>query len=200
MAAMHNANAIESFTPDLPAESGWGPLSTLPGNPLIWVLIASELAVFGLALLGYAGARAKAPLDFATAQGLLDRLAGTINTAILLTSGLFAALANEAAKLERRNLARSLLGAASLCGVAFLIVKGFEYSHEFDLGADIDTPFFTLYFLVTGFHALHVVLGLVILGIVARDPTPAGVETGTAFWHMVDLIWVVVFPCFYLLR
>jgi nitric oxide reductase NorE protein len=182
-------------------ESGWGPLSALPGNPLMWVLIASELAVFGLALLGYAGARARDPLGFVAAQDTLDRLAGTINTAILLTSGLFAALANEAARLGRRNLARGFLSAAGALGIAFLAVKGWEYAREFAAGADIDSsPFFTLYFLVTGFHALHVVLGLVILAIVARSATPGAVETGTAFWHMVDLIWVVVFPCFYLLR
>jgi nitric oxide reductase NorE protein len=182
-------------------ETGWGPLSALPGNPLMWVLIASELAVFGLALLGYAGVRARHPLEFVAAQDTLDRLAGTINTAILLTSGLFAALANEAAQKGRRNLARTLLGAAGALGIAFLAVKGFEYAREFAAGADIDSsPFFTLYFLVTGFHALHVVLGLVILAIVAKDAAAAGVETGTAFWHMVDLIWIVVFPCFYLLR
>ena len=86
-------------------------------------------------------------------------------------------------------------------GLVFLVVKAFEYAREFAAGNDIDShPFFTLYFLVTGFHALHVVLGLVILAIVARSATPGAVETGTAFWHMVDLIWIVVFPCFYLLR
>lgn len=182
-------------------ESGWGPLSALPGHPLMWVLIASELAVFGLALLGYAGARARDPQTFAAAQDTLDRLAGTLNTAILLTSGLLAALANEAARTGRRALARAFLGGAGALGITFLAVKGFEYAREFAAGADIDSnPFFTLYFLVTGFHALHVVLGLVILAIVGKDATPAGVETGTAFWHMVDLIWVIVFPCFYLLR
>ncbi len=182
-------------------ETGWGPLSALPGNPLMWVLIASELAVFGLALLGYAGARARDPLGFVAAQDTLDRLAGTINTAILLTSGLFAALANEAARLGRRNLARKFLGAAGALGIAFLAVKGWEYAREFAAGADIDSsPFFTLYFLVTGFHALHVVLGLIILAIVAKSASPMAVETGTAFWHMVDLIWVIVFPIFYLLR
>ncbi len=182
-------------------ETGWGPLSALPGNPLMWVLIASELAVFGLALLGYAGARARDPLGFIAAQDTLDRLAGTINTAVLLTSGLFAALANEAARLGRRNLARKLLGAAGTLGIAFLVVKGFEYAREFAAGADIDSsPFFTLYFLVTGFHALHVVLGLIILANVAWSAEPMAVETGTAFWHMVDLIWVIVFPVFYLLR
>ena len=180
---------------------GWGPLSALPGHPLMWVLIASELAVFGLALLGYAGARARDPLGFAAAQDHLDRLAGTINTAILLTSGLFAALANAAAQDGRRARARICLGAAGSLGIAFLAVKALEYSREFAAGVDIDThPFFTLYFLITGFHALHVVLGLVLLAIVARSAAPAAVETGTAFWHMVDLIWVLVFPCLYLLR
>jgi nitric oxide reductase NorE protein len=182
-------------------ETDWGPLSALPGNPLIWVLIASEFAVFGLALLGYAGARVRDPAGFAAAQDTLDRLAGTINTAILLTSGLFAALANTAARGGRRDRARALLGAAGALGVAFLVVKGFEYAREFAAGADIDSNgFFTLYFLVTGFHALHVALGLIILAIVAKSAAPEAIETGTAFWHMVDLIWVVVFPCFYLLR
>jgi nitric oxide reductase NorE protein len=182
------------------SEPDWGPLSSLPGHPLMWVLIASELAVFGLALLGYAGARARNPQNFLDAQNVLERLAATINTALLLTSGLFAALANEAARIGLRKLARTFLGAAGALGIAFLTVKGWEYAREIAAGADIETPFFTLYFLVTGFHALHVVLGLVILAIVAKSASPAAVETGTAFWHMVDLIWVVVFPCFYLLR
>jgi len=181
--------------------SGWGPLSALPGNPLMWVLIASELAVFGGALLGYAGARIRDPAGFAAAQDQLDRLAGTINTAALLTSGLFAALANVARKGGRRGGARALLGCAGALGVLFLAVKGVEYSRELAAGNDIDSsPFFTLYFLVTGFHALHVVAGLVIFALVARFDSPGNYETGTAFWHMVDLVWIVIFPCFYLLR
>ncbi len=182
-------------------ETGWGPLSALPGHPLMWVLIASELAVFGLALLGYAGARARDPLGFANAQDQLNRLAGTINTAALLTSGLFAALANVAIHNGLRSQARKMLAIAGALGVAFLAVKAFEYAGEIAAGNDIDShPFFTLYFLVTGFHALHVVLGLIILAIVAKIATPEAIETGTAFWHMVDLVWVVIFPCFYLLR
>jgi nitric oxide reductase NorE protein len=167
----------------------------------MWVLIASELAVFGPALLGYAGARARDPSGFAQAQDQLDRIAGTVNTAALLTSGLFAALANVAIRSGLRSRARMLLAAAGALGVVFLVVKAFEYAGEIAAGNDIDSePFFTLYFLVTGFHALHVVLGLLVLAIVAKIATPAAIETGTAFWHMVDLVWVLVFPCFYLLR
>jgi len=183
------------------AETAWGPLSALPGNPLMWVLIASELAVFGGALIGYSGARVRDPAGFAAAQDQLDRLAGTVNTAVLLTSGLCAALAGAAREVGRRTTARLLLGCAGALGVLFLVVKAFEYGHELAAGNDIDSsPFFTLYFLVTGFHALHVVLGLVILALVARFDSPENYETGTAFWHMVDLVWIVIFPCFYLLR
>jgi nitric oxide reductase NorE protein len=174
---------------------------TLPGNPMMWLLIAAELLVFGAALLGYAGARALDPIGFATAQDGLDRLAGTVNTGVLLTSGLFAALATEARRLENRGRTRLFLTVAALFGVAFLVVKGFEYAAEIAAGNGLTTStFHTLYFLSTGFHAVHVAFGILILGIVMIFDDLEHVETGTAFWHMVDLIWVVVFPCLYLLR
>lgn len=90
-------------------------------------------------------------------------------------------------------------GAAAL-GVVFLLVKAREYADKAARGIDIDTnAFFTLYYLITGFHALHVVAGLVIFAILAVRPTAANVETGTQFWHMVDLVWVLIFPVIYLL-
>lgn len=187
-------------TPEVKAGS-WGPLSGLPGNPLMWVLIASELLVFGAALIGYAGARALDPAGFALAQDELDRAAGTLNTAVLITSGLFAAFAVEAARDGNRGQTRWWLASAALLGCVFLVVKGHEYAAEIAAGRGLDTPgFFMLYFLITGFHALHVAAGLVILGLVARWPSLDNVETGAAFWHMVDLIWIIVFPCLYLFR
>ena len=174
---------------------------TLPGNPMMWLLIAAELLVFGAALLGYAGARALDPQGFATAQDGLDRLAGTINTGVLLTSGLFAALATEARRVGERTRPRLFLAVAAAFGVVFLVVKAFEYSAEIAAGNGLSTStFHTLYFLITGFHAVHVVFGIVILAVVMVLDDLEHVETGTAFWHMVDLIWVVVFPCLYLLR
>jgi len=182
-------------------DNSWGPLSGLPGNPLMWILIASELLVFGAALVGYAGARARDPAGFAAAQNELDRLAGTINTAVLLTSGLFAALGVAAARSRDTRWVRIWLALAAALGGVFLVVKGIEYSAELAAGRGIETPgFFMLYFLITGFHALHVVAGLIILAIVAAWPSVENVETGAAFWHMVDLVWVIVFPCLYLLR
>jgi nitric oxide reductase NorE protein len=189
--------------PSAPADAGreWGPLSTLPGHPLMWVLIASELAVFGAALLGYAGARLRDPVGFALAQDHLDRFAGLINTAVLLTSGFFAACAVEARKQDERLSARLYFVFAAALGIVFLVVKGFEYARDMEQGFGLDSGgFFTIYYLLTGFHALHVVLGLVILAIVARYDSLSNCETGASFWHMVDLVWLVIFPCLYLLR
>lgn len=170
-------------------------------NPMMWILIASELAVFGAALLGYAFARAYDPAAFLKAQIELDRFTGAINTALLLTSGLFAALAVETRSAGLRERARMLLGAAGVLGLVFLAVKAREYAAEIARGHGLDDGgFFTLYFLITGFHAAHVVLGLVILAIVARYDDCTNIETGAAFWHMVDLVWVILFPCLYLLR
>jgi nitric oxide reductase NorE protein len=183
------------------AYPGWGPLSRLPGHPLMWVLIGSELLVFGLALIGYAGARLVDPTGFAAAQAELDRVAGTVNTAILITSGLFAALAVEAARAGERRRVRIWLVLAGLFGLVFLTVKAREYGIELGNGHGLESGgFFTLYFLITGFHALHVIGGLIILLLVAIWPGREHVETGAAFWHMVDLVWLVVFPCLYLLR
>ena len=183
------------------AAGSWGFLSRLPGNPLMWVLIASELAVFGAALAGYAVSRLRDPVAFAVAQDHLDRTAGVVNTAVLITSGLFAALAVEARKRDRRAAARWRLGVAFALGGLFIAVKFREYAGEIAAGFGIDSGgFFTLYYLVTGFHALHVLLGMAILSLVARYDSLVNYETGAAFWHMVDLIWIVVFPCIYLLR
>ncbi|MCE1237196.1 MAG: cytochrome c oxidase subunit 3 family protein [Hyphomicrobiales bacterium] len=173
----------------------------LPGNPMMWLLIAAELMVFGGGLLAYAGSRALDPHGFLAAQDQLDRLAGTINTAVLLTSGLFAALAVTAREAGRRLRARLWLAAAGLLGVVFLIVKAHEYATEIAAGHDLDSGgFFTLYFLITGFHAVHVIFGIAILALVAWFDDVEHIETGAAFWHMVDLVWVVVFPTLYLLR
>jgi nitric oxide reductase NorE protein len=86
-------------------------------------------------------------------------------------------------------------------GAVFLAVKAVEYAAEIDAGWGLGSGgFVTLYFLVTGFHALHVVMGIAILAIVAHSARSGAVETGAAFWHMVDLVWLLVFPTVYLVR
>jgi nitric oxide reductase NorE protein len=186
---------------DVSLEGDWGPLSQLPGNPMMWLLIWSELLVFGMAFVGFAGARLMDLQGFAQSQAQLDRLAGAVNTMVLITSGLCAALAVNAESRGRTGSMRLWLGTAVLLGLVFLGVKWVEYSAKLAHGIGIDTnTFFTLYFLITGFHAMHVVFGIVVLLVVGWKHSVANLETGAAFWHMVDLIWVILFPLIYLMR
>lgn len=182
-------------------DDDWGPLSQLPGNPMMWLLIWSELLVFGMAFLGFAGARLMDMEIFTSSQDSLNRLAGAVNTMVLITSGLFAALAVNAQSRNKTLQTRLWIGAAILLGITFLVIKWVEYSDKFAHGIGIETNnFYTLYFLTTGFHALHVVLGIIILVIVGWKNSLENLETGAAFWHMVDLIWVILFPLIYLMR
>lgn len=176
-----------------PENDDWGALSSLPGNPLMWVLILSEVLVFGALLAGFAGLRIFDPASYATGQAALDPLLGGINTLILVTSGLCAAMA-----LHGRP--RRWLGAAMGLGVVFLVLKGVEYGDKISAGMGMESSqFATLYYLTTGFHAAHVVMGIILLGIAVWRSTPALLETVTAFWHMVDLIWVLIYPILYLI-
>ena len=173
----------------------------LPGELMMWVLIISELLVFGAALAGFLAVRIGQVERFTADQALLSQTAGALNTIVLVTSGMFAALAVHKRHLGQRLAARLWLLAAASGGVIFLIVKSVEYAAKWDAGIGIDTsPFFSFYFLITGFHAAHVIAGIVLLGIVAWFDTPRNLETGVSFWHMVDLVWVLLFPIIYLLR
>ena len=175
-------------------------LDRLPGEPVMWILIASELAVFGAGLAGFLGARALDPGLFAAGQAKLDATAGALSTLLLVTSGFCAAVAARRAEAACRAAVRLWLGGAALLGLGFLAVKAREYGDKAAEGIGIETDaFFTLYYLLTGFHALHVVAGLVIFALVAVRAGAAGVEAGTQFWHMVDLVWVLIFPVVYLL-
>lgn len=173
----------------------------LPGDLMMWILIISELVVFGAGLLAFMAVRLTDPAGFSAAQGHLDATAAGINTIVLVTSGWLAALAQRAGDARQVARARLCLAAAAALGVLFLWIKGQEYAAKSALGIDFEThPFFTFYYLLTGFHALHVVAGIVILGLVAWKATPRNLEVGIAFWHMVDLVWVLLFPIIYLLR
>ncbi|MCT4656351.1 MAG: cytochrome c oxidase subunit 3 family protein [Cohaesibacter sp.] len=179
--------------------SPWS-LESLPGDPMMWILITSEIFVFGGALWGFAISEMLHPEIFKEARSHLNVPVATINTLILLTSGFIAAVAVRYAKVGNAKKARLSLLGAGILGVVFMILKIMEYYEKFEMGVGLETnSFYTLYFLVTGFHLAHVIFGLVILAIVAVWPSEENLETGTAFWHMVDLIWVMIFPVFYLM-
>ncbi len=179
----------------------WGPLSGLPGNPIMWLLIASELVVFGAIFIGFSAVRLTEPEIFNASQDHLNRLAGAINTMVLLTSGFCAALAVHYQSRNESTRARLWLLAAIVLGIVFLGVKWIEYADKFAAGISTETnSFFMFYFMATGFHAMHVVFGILILIVVGWKNTLDNVITGTSFWHMVDLIWVILFPLIYLMR
>lgn len=181
--------------------SGWGILEDLPGDPMIWVLIFSELAAFGLFLGAFVVARAIHPAVFAAGQAALDSNLAGLNTLVLVTSGWAAARATKSARGGGKWASRRWLLIAMAFGGVFIAIKLAEYAGEIGRGIGLETStFFTLYFLLTGFHLLHVGLGIVILTVVCRRAETVGVETGAAFWHMVDLVWIVMFPILYLVR
>jgi nitric oxide reductase NorE protein len=182
-------------------ESGWGVLEGLPGDPMMWVLVFSELVAFGLFLGAFIVARAVSPAVFASGQTELDLTLAGYNTIVLVTSGWAAAKGAASARADQGRRARLWLFLAMALGGAFVTIKLVEYAREIGGGIGLETSvFFTLYFLLTGFHLLHVCLGIVILAVVCRRADPAHVETGTVFWHMVDLVWIVMFPIVYLVR
>jgi nitric oxide reductase NorE protein len=181
------------------AGADWGSLSSLPGNPMMWILILGELAVFGALLVGFSVARLLDPETFNQSQAHLHRLLAGVNTLVLVTSGFMVAIA---VLLRRRGgRARLPVLAGMALGVVFLAIKGVEYADLFYAGFGIETnTFFRLYFLITGFHALHIALGLIIMGIVCFADSVENIETGAAFWHMLDAVWVLIYPIVYLLR
>ena len=206
MRERHSLSADQS-SPELSGQddaADWGPLSSLPGNPMMWILILGELAVFGALFVGFAVARALDPVTFNASQAHLDGLLGGLNTMVLVTSGWLVAIA-----VQRRTANpsgpnhghRAALFGAMAFGLVFLAIKVVEYADKIGQGFTPETDmFFQLYYLMTGFHALHVVMGLIILGLVTWRDSLENMETGAAFWHMVDLIWVLLYPLVYLLR
>jgi nitric oxide reductase NorE protein len=175
-------------------------LDELPGELMIWVLIVSELLVFGVGLIVFLSVRLTDIEGFDASQDMLDRTGAGINTVILITSGYLAALAGKWTQPTQRFKKRLALVGASLLGCIFLWIKGSEFVAKSASGIVWDThPFFNFYFMLTGFHAAHVGAGVLILLLVAWRDTEDNIADATAFWHMVDLVWVLLFPVIYLL-
>lgn len=179
----------------------WSVLSDLPGNPIMWVLIISELLVFGALLIGFAVVRLLHPQMALAGQLTLSIPIGGFNTLVLVTSGWAAA---EAVRIRTGGDiygSRLRLAWAGLLGLVFLAAKGVEYADKSAQGVGIETnAFWTLFYLTTGFHAAHVAMGIIILAVVGWKNSVENLETGAAFWHMVDLVWLLLFPLVYLLR
>lgn len=177
----------------------------MPGEAGIWVLVMGELFVFSIFFVTIAALHVAQPDAFRQAQGLLNRGLGLTNTLLLLTSSLFVALGQTRLRAGKPGASR-LFGLAMACGLGFVVVKAFEYGEKVSSGLNIaSSEFFTLYFAFTGIHLAHVLLGLVMLGLMTAtgrgpvDPARGKLfECGAIFWHLVDLLWIVLFALLYL--
>jgi cytochrome c oxidase subunit 3 len=196
----------------------------------MWLFLASEVLFFGGIFTAYAVMRSiDGSGGFTAASKSLNATLGGINTAVLLTSSLTMALAVWASQTKQRGYLKLFLGLTLFFGTVFLVIKGYEWYHEYEQGL-VPGPefgmkegksilkegqekamqlFFVFYFSITGLHALHMVVGLAVLGtqlaLVYRRPefgiadyTP--IELSGLYWHFVDVVWIFVFPLLYLLR
>ena len=186
----------------------------------MWLFLATELLLFGGLFTAYSVYRYLYPATFVVASEHLSVGAGTINTLVLITSSLTVALAHHLAHHGRgRSAALSLIITLAF-GVVFLMIKAWEWTHDFHEGLlpgryfssrelqAVGAPmFFTLYFCMTGLHGLHVIVGMAVLGVLLvmcwRGSFDHGystpMELGGMYWHLVDLIWIFLYPLFYLI-
>ncbi len=189
----------------------------------MWLFLFTEILLFAGLFLLYAVYRAKFPEDFHFCAGTPDTLMGGINTAVLLTSSLTMVLAVVSFEKGMRKLTSLFLGGTLLLGLLFLVNKYFEWSAKFAHGLYPNsevlashTPgeavYYSLYYLMTGLHGLHIVIGLVILVVMLvktygaagpseelRDRHMILLENSGLYWHLVGVVWIFLFPLFYLI-
>ena len=185
----------------------------------MWLFLFTELILFGGMFIIYAVYRFKYGPAFRLAAIELNTLVGTVNTIILLTSSLTVALSITAMQKGKKHFSMMLVAMTVFLALAFLVNKYFEWAHKFESGLYPQSPdllnkppgeiiYFGLYFTMTGLHALHVIIGmavlLVLLKFIAQDRITSTnfvrLEMGGLYWHLVDIIWIFLFPLFYLIH
>lgn len=183
------------------------PRGHVPGEEGVWVFIGGDLVVFAVFFITYALARQQELALFESSQALLDRSLGLLNTLLLLTSSLLVAQAVAAVRRDD-DKARPLLLGAILLGSGFVIVKAFEYSAKIAQGFTLNSNSFSIYYyMFTGIHLVHVLIGLGVLCFTLSRFDRTGrmqggvalIEGSGAFWHLVDLLWIILFALLYLL-
>jgi nitric oxide reductase NorE protein len=181
----------------------------VPGEPGVWVFIFGDLMVFCLLFGVFVFYRAQDVELFAQSQATLNQGYGAFNTLLLLASSWFVVMGVDAARTARRAMAAPLLAGAFACGVGFGVVKFLEYGEKVRAGITLTTnDFYMYYYMLTGLHFVHVLIGLGVLAVmwlrVRRLDAGSGdrrmLESGASYWHMVDLLWIVLFPLIYLVK
>lgn len=181
----------------------------LPGDLAIWFFIFAELLVFGIFFMVYSIVRIQNVALFNEYQDTLNRSIGAVNTVLLITASYFVVRAVQAIQSGNVISCVHWLYASMGTGAGFLVLKGSEFYGKFSAGIGLETnTFYFFYLSLTFFHFLHVILGMIILAAVAIKAKAGkysaaehtGVETGASYWHMVDLVWIVLFPLVYIIR
>jgi cytochrome c oxidase subunit III len=186
----------------------------------MWVFLSSELLLFGGLFALYTAYRIEHGSDFVAAMAHNNLALGTTNTFILIISSFFVAWSIHAVRHDRRRTALWMLGLTLLIGALFLLFKGIEYGQHFEEGiypgqhyrfAEMPQRgaqlFFTLYFFMTGLHAIHMIGGMVVIGVLTHSVYKGKtnrhrhlhLELGALYWHLVDSIWIFLWPMFYLM-
>jgi cytochrome c oxidase subunit 3 len=187
----------------------------------MWVFLATEVLLFAGLFALYGAYRTMYPEAFQAAIAHNNVVIGAVNTLILITSSLTVALSLHHVRADRPRSAGVLLGFSIGCGLLFLILKGVEYANHFHEGifpgtayrfAELDAygarMFFSLYYLLTGLHGIHVIVGMGLLtwlmfGAFTRAYSASRsvhVELGALYWHLIDIIWIFLFPMLYLMH
>ena len=193
----------------LPAVPSPASLRRLPGDRDVWIFIYAELFAFGLFFVAYMHYRSVSVALFNDSQLGLDRSLGALNTILLLTSSWAVVSAVRAARLGRIVAVPRYLAFGIALGLAFMVVKYFEYGAKLNAGITVTTDmFYMFYFCLTGIHLMHVVAGTIVLFVIWLNArahlyhtgNTTGIEAGASYWHMVDLLWIFLFALLYLLR
>jgi nitric oxide reductase NorE protein len=180
----------------------------VPGDADIWVFVIGDMLIFSAYFAAYIFLeRGHNHELFLQSQRHLSQTLGVVNTLILLTSSLFVALSVQSTRAGDFGVASRFLTLGGAFGVGFLLCKSFEWYSKLSSGYTISTnAFFTHYYMLTGVHVFHVLIGLVFLVVLRRElhgatrPRVQLLEVGATYWHMVDFIWFVIFALLYLMR
>lgn len=181
----------------------------LPGDFAIWMFIFAEMLAFGVLFVAYAFTRSKNIELFNTSQLTLSKTSGAINTLVLITSSYFVARSVGSIKNGLNKQCALWLTGAVLFGCIFVGIKIMEFYAKFAAGITMSTNNFYMFYLsLTFFHLMHVLMGMIILIVIMLKAKRGGysaqehvgVETGASFWHMVDFLWIILFPLIYIIR
>jgi cytochrome c oxidase subunit 3 len=184
----------------------------------MWLFLYTEIMLFGGLFVLYAAYYTRYTVDFIQGGKSLDLFMGAFNTIILLTSSFTVAASITAVRRQKKKIALGMVFTSIIFGLLFLVNKYFEWGHKFEMGIYPGSPaleqagpgeniFYGLYYVITGLHGLHIVIGMTLLVVsfyfIASNRIHAEryavLENSGLYWHLVDLIWIFIFPLFYLI-